>query len=126
MQARKTGKIISIAIFFLLFCSLNAQAESGKAIMARMKARLPEINKLKTSGIIGENSEGFLAFVGKSQNGGELLKAENTDRKKVYTAIARQQGTEIKLVGQRRAMQIAKKAKPGTWLQDSKGKWHQK
>jgi hypothetical protein len=29
-------------------------------------------------------------------------------------------------VGQRRALQIAKKADPGTWVQDADGRWRQK
>ncbi len=126
MKAQKIGKIISIAILAILFCAMNAQAGSGKAIMAQMKARLPEINKLKAEGVIGENSAGFLAFVGQATNDSELIKAENNDRKKVYTAIAKQQGTNVALVGQRRALQIRKRARPGFWLQSPNGKWHKK
>ncbi len=124
MKVSKLKLIISLTIFALL-CTLNAQAGSGKVIMARMKARLPEINKLKTQGIIGETKDGFIAFI-KDQQNSELLKAENSDRKKVYAAIGRQQGADPTLVGQRRALQIAKKAKPGTWLQNKDGKWYKK
>jgi len=126
MKAQKLGKIISITLLAILFCAMHAQADSGKAILARMKARLPEINRLKTEGVIGENSAGFLAFVGQATKGSELIKAENNDRKKVYTAIAKQQGTNMALVGQRRALQIRKRAKPGFWLQNPNGKWHKK
>ncbi len=54
------------------------------------------------------------------------MHAENKDRQMVYDAIAKQQGTTAAVVGQRRALQIAKKAKPGEWLQDADGKWVQK
>ena len=47
------------------------------------------------------------------------------DREKVYHAIAKQQGATVELVGQRRALQIAAKAKPGEWVQNKKGEWHQ-
>jgi uncharacterized protein YdbL (DUF1318 family) len=52
-----------------------------------------------------------------------LVEAENEDRRKIYTAIAKQQGTTAALVGKRRALQIAGKADPGTMIQGADGKW---
>jgi uncharacterized protein YdbL (DUF1318 family) len=52
--------------------------------------------------------------------------AENQDRKTVYAAIAKQQGTGIDVVEKHRAAQIERIAKPGTWLQDANGKWYKK
>lgn len=95
-------------------------------IKARMKSRLPKIVQLKAKGIVGETHDGFLAFVGAKKAEPALVAAENEDRKKVYQAIAQQQGTSAKVVGQRRALQIAKKAQPGEWLQDAGGKWYRK
>jgi hypothetical protein len=95
-------------------------------IKARMKARLPTIAKLKTSGIIGETNQGLLAFIGSKQEEKPLVDAENRDRQTVYKAIAKQQGTTAALVGQRRALQIRQRAKPGEWLQDAGGSWYQK
>lgn len=95
-------------------------------IKARMKSRLPKIVQLKATGIVGETHDGYLAFVGAQKTEQALVAAENEDRKKVYQAIAKQQGTSAKVVGQRRALQIAEKAQPGEWLQDAGGKWYQK
>ena len=82
---------------------------------------------MKADGIIGENNKGFLEFApGAAKNGGNVITAENNDRQTVYNAIAKQQGTSAKLVGERRAIQISEKAKPGEWLQDKSGKWHKK
>jgi uncharacterized protein YdbL (DUF1318 family) len=106
----------------LLFSALTFGAD----IKSRMKDRLPKIIELKAAGIIGENNQGFLAFVGDRQQEQALVEAENRDRQLVYTAIANQQGTTAALVGQRRAMQIAEKAQPGEWLQEAGGKWYQK
>jgi hypothetical protein len=114
---------ISIIIVSFLFSSASAFGESVKA---RMKARLPIIVELKDKGVVGENKKGYLQFVGQKKEKEEVIAAENTDRKKVYTHIAKKQGTTLQLVGERRALQIAKKAKPGTWLQDQSGKWYQK
>jgi hypothetical protein len=43
-------------------------------------------------------------------------------RRKIDTAIAGQQGTIPELAGQRRALEIAKKADPGTMIQNPDGK----
>jgi len=112
---------VAVAAVFLFSASVSAGG-----IKARMKSRLPQIVQLKAAGVIGETHAGYLAFVGSKKEAQDLVAAENQDRKKVYQAIAKQQGTTARLVGQRRALQIAQKAKPGEWLQDADGKWHQK
>ena len=114
---------ISLIIVSLLFSTASAFGESVKA---RMKARLPVIKKLLKKGVVGENKAGYLQFVGQKKEKEDVVAAENADRKKVYTHIAKKQSTTLQLVGERRALQIAKKAKPGTWLQDQSGKWYQK
>ena len=104
---------------------LFSASASCADIKARMKDRLPRIIELKAAGIIGENNQGFLAFIGGNQTEKALVDAENQDRQLVYGAIAKQQGTTAEVVGRRRAMQIAENAKPGEWLQDAGGKWVQ-
>ena len=91
-----------------------------------MLARLPEIKALKDKGLVGENNKGLLEFVGQQKEKQDVVTAENQDRQKVYQAIAKQQGTTAELVGKHRAVQIAAKAQPGTWLQDANGKWYKK
>jgi uncharacterized protein YdbL (DUF1318 family) len=91
-----------------------------------MKQRLPVIIELKTKGIVGENNAGFLEFIGANREKADVIAAENEDRETVYAAIAKQQGTTAELVGKRRALQIAKKANPGEWVQDASGNWLQK
>jgi uncharacterized protein YdbL (DUF1318 family) len=91
-----------------------------------MIARLPVIKALKGQGIVGENNKGYLEFVGQKKEKEEVVTAENKDRKLVYGAIAKQQGTTVEVVGQHRVVQIANKAQPGEWLQDANGKWYQK
>jgi hypothetical protein len=88
-----------------------------------MKNRLPVIKELKAKGIVGEDNKGFLQFVGGKKAKADVVAAENKDRKTVYAAIAKQQGTTAELVGKRRAVQIAKKADKGEWVQDTAGNW---
>jgi len=116
----------AVLSIFLLTVFAAGAFPSAEEIRARMLARLPEIIALKDKGLIGENSNGFLEFVGQQKEAQAVVTAENQDRKTVYKAIAKQQGTTVELVGKHRAIQIANKARPGEWLQDANGKWYQK
>ena len=119
-----------LGILILLICSglyaTDISPSKANEIKARMKARLPAITALKEEGIVGEDNSGFLAFVGEKRKKEDVVNAENKDRRFVYEAIAKQQGTTVALVGKHRAIQITKKAAPGNWLQDGNGKWYRK
>ena len=121
-QTRYLWVLVTVVAGIFLF---SASAFSG-GIKARIKARLPAIVQLKAAGTVGETNQGLLAFVGGQQQQQDLVAAENEDRKAVYTAIAKQQGTTAAVVAKRRALQIAERARPGEWLQDAAGKWYQK
>lgn len=116
---------ISLSLSILLITGALTFAGS-KEIKARIKARLPVINSLKADGIIGENNQGYLEFIKNNKSKEDVVISENQDRKKVYSAIAKQQGATADLVGKRRAKQIAERAKPGQWIQDGSGNWYQK
>ena len=123
MKQRTITKIFTFLIIGFFVMGATAFADD---IKARMKNRLPVIKKLKAEGIVGEDNRGYLQFVGGKKAKADVVAAENKDRKTVYTAIAKQQETTAELVGKRRAMQIAKKAAPGEWVQDAGGNWIQK
>jgi len=110
-----------LGVLFVISAMAHAQG-----IKERMLARLPQIEKMKSSGILGEDKNGYLDFVGKVRKNEEVVAAENADRRKVYQAIAAKEGTTPELVGRRRALQIAENAAPGTWLQAADGKWYRK
>lgn len=120
-------KIFKIMITLLLGCFFIIGTTAwGESIKTRMKNRLPTIIALKDKGIVGETNRGYLQFMGASKENEDVVNAENEDRKKVYAAIAKQQGATIEVVEKRRALQIAEIAKQGHWLQDEAGKWYQK
>jgi uncharacterized protein YdbL (DUF1318 family) len=121
-QKRYVWFVATVVAGVFLFSASASCAD----IKARMKDRLPRIIELKAAGIVGENNQGFLAFIGGNQSEQTLVDAENQDRQLVYGAIAKQQGTTAEVVGRRRALQIAENANPGEWLQDAGGKWVQK
>lgn len=122
------NKKFFIAVFALAMAGIFASAQGALAgdIKQRMKNRLPQIMSLKAKGAIGENNQGFLELRGSSGEGGSVVDAENKDRRTVYGVIAKQQGANPQVVGQRRAAQLAKIAKPGEWIQKPNGQWVKK
>ena len=117
---------VGILAAVLLWGVLAGGIAGADDIRSRMKARLPVIKALKVQGVVGENSQGYLEFIGSNKQKKDVVNAENADRKTVYKAIAKQQGTTAEVVGKRRAMQIAEKATTGEWIQDKSGKWVKK
>ena len=115
-------------LFVIAISSIPAVSAWGGAneIKARMAERLPDIMDLKQKGLVGENNQGFLEFVGAAREKADVVEAENKDRQIVYKAIAQKTGTTPEIVGQRRAKQLAENAKSGEWLQDEAGQWMQK
>jgi uncharacterized protein YdbL (DUF1318 family) len=123
MKQRIFMTILTFGLIGFFVVGVSASADD---IKTRMKKRLPVLKELKAKGIVGEDNQGYVQFVGDKKEKADVIAAENKDRKTVYAAIAKQQGTTAELVGKRRALQIAKKANKGEWLQDAGGKWIQK
>ncbi len=123
MKQRTFMTILTFVLIGFFGAGVSASADD---IKTRMKKRLPVVKELKAKGIMGENNQGYLQFVGPKKEKADVIAAENKDRKTVYAAIAKQQGTTAELVGKRRALQIAKKAAPGELVQDAGGNWNKK
>ena len=124
MRHRNIILIIS-SIFMALFL-LSGLDASAASVKERMLSRVGAINELKNGGLVGENNRGFLEFRSSKKPQQQLIGAENKDRKSVYAQIAKQQGIDITLVGQRRAQQLAAKGSPGQWFQKPDGSWYKK
>ena len=126
IPARPSVSLTFFLLLSFLFVTASSTTAHAQGIKARMLARLPQIDSMKSSGILGENNKGFLEFVGKTREDQDVVEAENLDRQKVYEAIAAKEGTSPDLVGRRRALQIAENAVAGTWLQAQDGSWYKK
>jgi uncharacterized protein YdbL (DUF1318 family) len=119
-------KIATLVSLLVIGSIVLAAAAWAQDLKSRMSARRPAINALKASGVVGENNQGFLTLLKQQSGKKALVAAENKDRRKAYQIIAKQQGTTVEHVAKRRAFQIAKRAKPGTMLQNTNGKWYKK
>ncbi len=115
-----------LCVLVLLAAVFNLNAGAKDEIIARMKARLPDIEKLKNAGVVGENNLGYLQVRDNSADTKNAVETENNDRKQVYAAIAAKNNTTADAVGKRRAIKIAEKAARNQWLQNEKGEWYQK
>ncbi len=106
-----------------------------------MNKRLPELNRLRDSGAVGETNQGLVSIRDKAKAAGkdELVKAENENRKAVITGMAkailkvnRQPVTDARVkqvLGKAAATYAATKqegAKAGWWTQLPNGRWVQK
>jgi len=120
------NKITLFSCLMMIIMLVGAVNSPAASIKDRMVARIPQLNTLKSQGLIGENNKGLLEFRTNQKPQQKLVIAENKDRKEVYAAIAKKQGANPDLVGQRRAKQIAKIGSPGHWFQKPDGKWYKK
>ena len=125
---------LSIAALTLAFTVPQAlsAADDAPTIKKNMAERKPKIEVLKKAGSVGENKAGYLEAMTKETAGKEvklsddekkLVEDENKDRKAVYNAIAKQEGSTVDKVGELRAKQIRSKAPDGEFIQNEDGKW---
>lgn len=114
-----------VMIMAVIFLSIPAAVQAA-SVKERMAARAPEILKLKSQGIVGENNQGYLEIRGQGGGAAGLVEAENKDRQKVYQAIAAKTGGSVAQVGQRAAAKRAQVAGSGEWLQKPSGEWYRK
>lgn len=93
----------------------------------RIRDRLPAIDALKASGLVGESADGYLAVRERvSLEEGSLVEAENADRRRLYEAISERTGQSAAEVGRQRALRLFELSKPGLWLRGADGNWFQK
>lgn len=119
-------RLLNVLTFIVLMIFVFNSFTYSADIKDKMKVRLPVIKELKAKGIIGENNKGYLEFLGGKIANKDVVDAENEDRKKVYSDIAKQLGTTVDVVGKRRANEKAGSAEHGEWIQKESGEWYQK
>lgn len=101
-------------------------AQDLGAIKSRMEARIPALDGLKASGVVGETNRGLVEVRSENPEAPKVVAAENADRAAVYAALAKQTGATADSVAAARAKQIATSSKPGVWLQREDGGWYKK
>ncbi len=98
---------------------------SREAMIRRYKARKTVIADLKSRGVVGENSNGLLAFVTAKREQEAVVREENRDRNRLYEMIADRNGQTREVVASRAALRHAERARSGEYLLRDGG-WQQK
>ena len=102
--------IILFVLIGIFIGTVSAYAQKGE-LRVRFLERKPILDELKDRGIIGENNKDFVVFRIPFKENRNVVNGENAD---------------VNIVGRRRAVQIAKIAPAGHWLQDEDGRWYRK
>ena len=110
---------------------LQTKAPAVQKVLNNRKARTPEIQTLKTQGLIGENNRGLIEALKPvlTPKGKNLIEAENHDRKFIYETVVAQNhlGPEgLAKVEEQYAKTRRERAKKGDRVQLSSGKWVRK
>ena len=125
----KSVSLLRIALLLLaaVIGTSLVQAQDLATVRARMEKRLAAVAALKHKQVVGETNRGYLevrgGVPGEEQ---QIISEENSDRRKVYTALAAQTGSTVEEVGRKRAEQLAGLAQRGHWIQEPSGAWRQK
>lgn len=106
-----------------------------------MRARMPQLNALRDSGVVGESMDGSVVVRDQSRAGDAqaVVQAENNNRKIVITNMAKailrinkqpETTDNLRQVLGKAAATFADakrdEAKPGWWIQNAAGRWVQK
>lgn len=124
MNRRKFFFLFALVASLLLPAGLFA-ADASQA-KARMRDRVPAIDRLKLAEAVGENNRGFLEQRKPDPAAGGIVSAENQDRAAVFSDTASRTGSNSDAVGRAFAKQIAAASAPGVWIQRDDGSWYKK
>ena len=123
----KMRTLICLALLLVPATIFAADKDTTETLRGRFQARHPQIQKLKSEGVIGETVKGLVDFVkDKTADAEAIVKEENGDREALYKLLAAKENTTPEKVAERNAKRNFEKAKPGEYLQESDGKWRKK
>ncbi len=122
----KKNIALTVILIICILIPTALFAQSTKEIMESMDERLPLIIEMKGQGIIGEDFNGYLAFVTENKSNQDIIESENIDRKIIYSLIAAKEKVALELIEKHRAKKIAENANTGEFLQNEDGSWYQK
>jgi hypothetical protein len=117
------------ALCAITFCAIGQESGPNRTeIKQSMKSRYASLMKLKKAGTVGETTTGLVEVTGGEADDSvkALVKAENADRKRLYTLIAEETGTTPKEVAGNNALRLFKKASPEIKFKTREGEWKTK
>ncbi len=105
--------------------SIKQMTPQVQSALNDRRDRFDQLRVLKSSGVVGENNHGYLEALKQEGSAGDIVAAENRDRKVIYQAIAEQNGLEnaISTIESVFAQVQRDKADPGDQIQTEDGRW---
>ena len=108
-----------------------------RALIDSRAARVAELNRYKTDGLVGENNQALVEARGLQDVTDlalraavqRLIEAENKDRRLLFEEIAAAEGvdrSQIPRIQQTYAQTLRGHARPGDWIQEADGTWGRK
>jgi uncharacterized protein YdbL (DUF1318 family) len=108
-----------------------------RKIIDSRAARLPDVEKYKSMGVIGENKDGLLEIIKldavsdlrQRADVQRVVKAENSDREQLYKEVATAENVDLSQLPKIRATYaetLRQNARKGEWIQLPSGEWKQK
>ncbi len=109
----------ALALFPILFLVL---------ILAGSPAAAQDVDSAKSSGQIGEQLDGYLGLVDSSapDSVDALVEEVNGRRRAKYQEIASKRGTSVDAVAALAGAKLIARARPGEYVESSKGSWTKK
>jgi uncharacterized protein YdbL (DUF1318 family) len=115
------------------------QQDPRDALKQRMAGRYPALERLRDAGKVGETFGGFAEAVkpefaqekvdpkdAKSETVGQVVAAENADRRQLYDLLAKELKLSAEQVGRQNAIRLLEKARPDHWFKLQDGRWVQR
>lgn len=105
--------------------SIKSMTPEVEAALDGRRNRFDQLNELKNKGLIGENNQGYVEPLSEDKEAKALAKAENADRKVIYSTIADQNGLTgaIETIEKVFARVQRDKAEAGQKVQMEDGEW---
>lgn len=106
-----------IARLFLVALSICALSTAAFAM---------DLTSAKSSGLVGEMSNGLIGSVNGATGADDLIKSVNDGRMKIYTQNAAEQNIPVNQVQAIAGKKLQSATPAGQYIQDASGKWIQK
>ena len=120
-------RLLVTVIALVFSCGAAAdRADDSARVKSRIEQRFTLLNRLKAKGDVGEDNRGFAFLRSRDVDVGDVVAAENRDRRFVYAEGAKESGKSVEDVGRFWARKFAEESAKGVWLQKADGGWYQK
>jgi uncharacterized protein YdbL (DUF1318 family) len=128
MKFRTVCLAVSLVALAAAFTVVRADIDEDlKAVLAKIKARDPQIAALKKDGRVGENAQGLVEAVkAVDKDAAKVIADENADRETFFGLYATKTNDKVEVVRKNFAVFRFKKAADDEYFKGANGEWKTK